>query len=145
MAGAIETITPANDAGHWDIVEGQGSLFHPSFSGVTLALVHGSAPDALVLCHEPTRTHMRGLPRYALPSLEALRDTALAAARVVNPDCTVAGVAINTHALDADAARELSASVEASIGLPCVDPFRDGAGRLAEALLEIGAARARGA
>ena len=142
MAGAVETITPAGAPDHWDIVEGQGSLFHPSFSGVTLALIHGSAPDALVLCHEPTRTHMRGLPRYALPSLERLRETALEAARVVNPACEVAGVAINTHALDADAARELLESTEATLGLACVDPFRDGADRLAAALLAIGAGRA---
>ena len=142
MAGAIETITPANAPEHWDVVEGQGSLFHPSFSGVTLALIHGSAPDALVLCHEPTRAHMRGLPRYPIPSLERLRDLALDAARVVNPDCTVAGVAVNTHALGADAARELLESIEASTGLPTVDPYRDGADRLAEALVRIGAARA---
>ena len=77
MAGAVEWLTPHNDADHWDLIEGQGSLFHPSFSGVTLALIHGGAPDALVLCHEPTRTHMRGLPGYALPSLERLRDLSL--------------------------------------------------------------------
>ena len=69
MSGAVETITPANeDPNHWDIIEGQGSLFHPSFSGVTAALIHGGAPDALVLCHEPTRTHMRGLPHQKVPT-----------------------------------------------------------------------------
>ena len=145
MAGAVESLTPANAPDHWDVVEGQGSLFHPSFSGVTLALLHGSAPHALVLCHEPTRTHMRGLPRYPVPSLERLRDLALEHARTVNPDCTVAGVAINTAALGAERAREQLAAVESSLGLPTVDPYRDGAGRLAEALLAIGAARADGA
>lgn len=145
MAGAIEMLTPANAPEHWDIVEGQGSLFHPSFSGVTLALLHGAAPDALVLCHEPTRTHMRGLPRYPLPSLERLRDLALDCARTVNADCTVAGVAVNTKALDAAAATALLGSMEDSLGLPCVDPFRDGAARLADALIGIGQARARAA
>ena len=86
MAGAIEWLTPDNEPGHWDLIEGQGSLFHPSYSGVTLALVHGGQPDALILCHEPTRAHMRGLPGYALPSLEALRDLSLAMARMVNPE-----------------------------------------------------------
>ena len=142
MAGAVESLTPANAPEHWDVVEGQGSLFHPSFSGVTLALVHGSAPDALVLCHEPTRAHMRGLPRYALPSLERLRDLALDCARTVNPECTVAGVAINTAALGAHEARRHLEAVEAELGLPTVDPFRDGAGPLADALLAIGAGRA---
>lgn len=134
MAGSIEALTPDNDADHWDLIEGQGSLFHVSYSGVTLALIHGGQPDALVLCHEPTRTHMRGLPGFALPSLEALRDLALATARIVNPEVKVIGIAINTAALDADAARDLLAETEARMGLPTVDPFRDGAGRLVDAL-----------
>src|SRR6188472_4635477 len=104
MAGSIEVLTPENDADHWDLIEGQGSLFHASYSGVTLALIHGGQPDALVLCHEPTRTHMRGLPGYALPSLEALRELALATARIVNPDVAVTGIAINTAGLDEAAA-----------------------------------------
>ena len=87
MAGAVEHLTPDNDADHWDMIEGQGSLFHASYSGVTMALIHGGAPDALILCHEPTRTHMRGLPEYSLPSLSELRDLALTLAKVVNPDC----------------------------------------------------------
>ena len=69
MAGSIEHLTPDNEPDHWDLIEGQGSLFHASFSGVTMALIHGGQPDALVLCHEPTRKHMRGLPDYGLPSL----------------------------------------------------------------------------
>ncbi|MGP1356696.1 DUF1611 domain-containing protein, partial [Roseicyclus sp.] len=81
MAGSIEWLTPDNDADHWDMIEGQGSLFHVSYSGVTMALIHGGAPDALILSHEPTRPHMRGLPGYAMPSLEALRDLALPVAR----------------------------------------------------------------
>jgi uncharacterized NAD-dependent epimerase/dehydratase family protein len=71
ISGAVEVVAPENDPDHWDLIEGQGSLFHPSFAGVTTGLIHGSQPDALVLCHEPTRTHMRGLPHYGLPSLEA--------------------------------------------------------------------------
>ncbi|HAV08317.1 MAG TPA: DUF1611 domain-containing protein, partial [Rhodobacteraceae bacterium] len=75
MAGSIEWLTPDNEADHWDLIEGQGSLYHVSYSGVTLALVHGGQPDALVVCHEPTRAHMRGLPGYQLPTLEQVRDT----------------------------------------------------------------------
>jgi hypothetical protein len=77
MAGSIEYLTPDNDPDHWDLIEGQGSLFHVSYSGVTMALIHGGQPDALILSHEPTRTHMRGLPDYTPPSLQTLRDTAL--------------------------------------------------------------------
>ncbi|MEO1491107.1 MAG: N-acetyltransferase DgcN [Pseudomonadota bacterium] len=134
MAGAVEHITPDNEADHWDLIEGQGSLFHPSYSGVTMALVHGGQPDALVLCHEPTRTHMRGLPHYDLPSLEDLRDTALHLARRVNPDCVVTGCAVNTAALNEADAEAYLAETEARMGLPCVDPFRHGAGRLVDAL-----------
>lgn len=134
MAGSVEWLTPNNDADHWDLIEGQGSLFHASYSGVTLALVHGGAPDALILCHEPTREHMRGLPDYSLPSLEALRDVALTLAQVVNPDCKVVGISVNTAALSDDEAKTLLAEIESRMGLPTVDPFRDSAARLASAL-----------
>lgn len=134
MAGSVEWLTPDNDADHWDLIEGQGSLFHASYSGVTLALIHGGQPDALVLCHEPTRDHMRGLPGYKLPSLEALRDLALTMAKMVNPDCKVIGISINTAAMSEADARAYLAEVEARLGLPTVDPFRDGAERLVDAL-----------
>ena len=136
MAGSIEYLTPDNDDDHWDLIEVQGSLFHPSYSGVTLALVHGGAPDALILCHEPTREHMRGLPGYSLPSLKQLQRTALELAQVVNPDCKVVGVSINTSQLDDEAAIALLEQVESEMGLPTIDPFRQGADRLADALAE---------
>jgi uncharacterized NAD-dependent epimerase/dehydratase family protein len=137
MAGSVEWLTPDNDPDHWDLIEGQGSLFHVSYSGVTLALVHGGQPDALILCHEPGRDHMRGLPDYQLPSLEALRDMALALARVANPACVVLGCAINTQKMTDDEARAYCAEVEARMGLPTVDPFRHGAARLVDAMLAM--------
>ncbi|MGY3439006.1 MULTISPECIES: N-acetyltransferase DgcN [unclassified Marinovum] len=137
MAGSVEWLTPDNDADHWDIIEGQGSLFHVSFSGVTLALIHGGQPDALILSHEPTRSHMRGLPGYTLPSLERLRDTALPLAQVANPDCQVVGISINTVNMAEDEALAYMAEVEARMGLPTVDPMRQGAERLAAALAAL--------
>jgi len=137
MAGAVEWLTPGNDADHWDLIEGQGSLFHISFSGVTLALIHGGQPDALILCHEPTRTHLRGLPDYAPPSLEELRDLSLDLAHIANPACQVAGVAINTASLDEAAARAHCDEVAARMGLPATDPYRFGADALAEALAAL--------
>lgn len=134
MAGSIEYLTPDNDPDHWDVVEGQGSLFHASFSGVTLALIHGSQPDALILCHEPTRSHMRGLPDYQLPSLSALSETGLQMARVVNPDVKVVGISVNTAGLGEDEARAYLARLEKEHGLPAVDPYRHGAGALVDAL-----------
>ncbi|MEL5878166.1 N-acetyltransferase DgcN [Cereibacter sphaeroides] len=137
MAGSIEYLTPDNDADHWDLIEGQGSLFHVSYSGVTLALIHGGQPDALVICHEPTRSHMRGLPDYKLPSIEQVRDAALAMARVANPACVAVGCSINTQALSDEEALAYCAEVEARTGLPTVDPFRHGAGRLVDALMAV--------
>lgn len=137
MAGAVEYLTPDNDADHWDMIEGQGSLFHVSYSGVTLALVHGGQPDALVLSHEPTRPHMRGLPGYALPSLEAVRDMSVSLARVANPKAEVIGISINTAAMGEDEALTYMEGVEKRMGLPTVDPFRQDAGRLCDALEAI--------
>lgn len=138
MAGAVEWLTPDNDADHWDMIEGQGSLFHASYSGVTMALIHGGQPDAFILSHEPTRTHMRGLPDYSLPSLEALRDLSLTMARIVNPDAQVVGISVNTQHLSDDEATKYLAKIEAEMGLPTVDPFRHGAGRLVDALVALG-------
>ncbi|WP_370399958.1 N-acetyltransferase DgcN [Sulfitobacter sp. JB4-11] len=137
MAGAVEYLTPDNDDDHWDIIEGQGSLFHVSYSGVTLALIHGGQPDALIICHEPTRTHMRGLPEYTPPSMQAVSDMALALAKVANPHCKVIGVSVNTQHLSQDEAEAYLAEVEAEMGLPAVDPFRQGAERLAEAIAAL--------
>ena len=134
MAGAVEYLTPDNDPDHWDHIEGQGSLFHVSYSGVTMALIHGGQPDALVLAHEPTRAHMRGLPGYALPSLEALRDMVLPIARIANPACQIMGVSVNTQHLSEEDALAYLAEVEGRMGLPTVDTFRQGAARLVDAL-----------
>jgi uncharacterized NAD-dependent epimerase/dehydratase family protein len=137
MAGAVEWLTPDNDPDHWDLIEGQGSLFHVSYSGVTLALVHGGQPDALILCHEPTRTHMRGLPDHGLPSLQQLRDTALPLARISNPACQVVGIAVNTQHMGEAEARAYLESVERDMGLPATDPYRFGSGKLVDALAAI--------
>jgi len=134
MAGAVEVLTPDNGADHWDLIEGQGSLFHASYSGVTMALIHGGSPDALVLCHEPTRKHMRGLPHFKVPSMDDLRPLALQLAQIVNPDCRVIGCAVNTAAMTEAEAEAYLAETEKRMGLPCVDPFRHGADRLVDAL-----------
>ncbi|MFY0679719.1 MAG: DUF1611 domain-containing protein [Thalassovita sp.] len=134
MAGSVEYVTPNNDPDHWDIIEGQGSLFHVSYSGVTMALIHGGQPDALIVCHEPTREHMRGLPGFALPSMAAVRDLALQLAQVANENAKVVGYAINTQKLDHAEALAYLAEVEAELGLPATDPFRFGAGKLVDAL-----------
>lgn len=134
ISGATEWLAPTNDPGHWDVIEGQGSLFHPSYAGVSLGLLHGAQPDVLVMCHEPTRTHMRGLPKRSLPSVGACIAANLAAARLTSPAVRCIGVAINTRALArADADRYL-ADLQDEVGLPCVDPLTTGVAALVDRL-----------
>ena len=134
ISGAVEALTPDADPDHWDVIEGQGSLMHPSFAGVTMGLIHGAQPDALVLCHEPTRTHMRGLPHYPIPSLEATMEISQRAARLTNPASIFVGVSVNTHALSAAEAEATLTRIAAQTGLPAVDPVRQGVGALVDAL-----------
>ncbi len=134
ISGAVETITPDNDDDHWDVVEGQGSLFHASYAGVTTGLIHGAQADALVLCHEPTRTHMRGLPTFALPELDECMAANLSMARLTNPQVKFVGMAINTAKLDEQAAESYLSEVEQAHGLPAIDPMRQGVGRIVDAL-----------
>ncbi|AUH00104.1 DUF1611 domain-containing protein [Prodigiosinella confusarubida] len=136
IAGAVETLTPANDADHWDVIEGQGSLFHPSFAGVTTGIIHGAQPDALVLCHEPTRKTMRGVD-YPIPDLADCMALNLAMARLTNPDCRFVGISVNTAALSDEEAILLMTNIENKLGLPTVDTFRQGVGRIVDQLATI--------
>lgn len=135
ISGAVEWLCPANDPDHWDLVEGQGSLFHPSFAGVSLGLLHGAQPDALVMCHEPTRPHMRGLPGRPLPDLETCIEANLEAARLTNPDVRCVGISINTANLEAGEAEALLKATEDRLGLPTVDPFRTGVAPIVDAVV----------
>jgi uncharacterized NAD-dependent epimerase/dehydratase family protein len=135
VAGAAEQLSPDNAPGHWDVIEGQGALFHPAYAGVTLGLLHGSQPDALVLCHDPARSTIEGYPNHPIPDLQVAIDRYLEAARLTNPAVTCVGISINSSSLaEADwqrYARELSAELQ----LPVVDPMRGGVQALATALL----------
>ena len=137
IAGAIETISPENSPEHWDVIEGQGSLFHASFAGVTMGLIHGSQPDALILCHEPTRTHMRGLPSYSLPDIKTCIDTNIAAAQLTNKAVKCVGISVNSSNLEEAEALLYMEALEKELGLPVVDPFRQGVARLVEQLKEL--------
>ncbi len=134
ISGAIEWLAPANDPDHWDVIEGQGSLFHASFAGVSMGLLHGAQPDALVLCHEPTRTHMRGLPDYPLPGLKDCLETNLVAARLTNPEVRAVGVAVNTSQMPDGGSGALLRRIEDELGLPAVDPFKSGVAPIVDRL-----------
>ena len=134
ISGAVEWLSPDNEDDHWDIVEGQGSLFHPSFAGVTTGLIHGAQPDALVLCHEPTRTHMRGLPGFPIPDLGECMDASLRVAYLTNPGARFVGVAVNTSRLGEQEADEYLKRTEQALGLVTVDPLRNGVARIIDQL-----------
>ncbi|WP_252176306.1 N-acetyltransferase DgcN [Endozoicomonas sp. 4G] len=126
ISGATETLSPDNREAHWDIVEGQGSLSHPAFAGVSMGLLHGSQPDALVICHALNRSHMRGLPHTAFPSLEETIELNVAAAKLTNPDVKVVGITVNTSSVSVEEGRAYCDQVSKALSLPCVDPVRDG-------------------
>jgi uncharacterized NAD-dependent epimerase/dehydratase family protein len=140
LAGAAERLVlEGRDRGGellW--VEGQGSLVHPVYSGVTLGLYHGSAPHLLVLCHEAGRTHIEGAGGgpHPIPPLGELVELHERMALPARP-ARVAAVAVNTRALDEDEARAALAAAEEETGLPADDPVRFGAAKLVDAVLAV--------
>ena len=125
-AGAAEVLSPDAAPDHWDVIEGQGSLFHPSYAAVSLGLLHGSQPDVFVVCHEPGREHLVGHPDFALPSLAETIDLTLRLGRRTNPRIRCGGISLNTAGLVASAAREVLARESMLLGLPAADPMREG-------------------
>lgn len=137
VAGVAERLSPANDPDHWDVIEGQGSLFHPAYAGVSLGLLHGSQPDAIILCHEATRTHLDGYPGFPLVDLETGIERHLQMARLTNPAVRCAGVSLQTANLPPAERLGALEALERRLGLPCVDPAVTGTGRLVQALQQI--------
>jgi uncharacterized NAD-dependent epimerase/dehydratase family protein len=126
-AGAAEILSPAAAAQHWDVVEGQGSLFHPAYAGVALGLLHGSQPDVIVVCHEIGRKEMLGHPGYGVPEVSEAIDMNLRLGRRTNPAIRCAGVSINTFGMSESDANRLLAVESSRLGLPVADPIRAGA------------------
>ena len=140
IAGAAErlVVQGAERGGEMLLVEGQGSLLHPAYSGVTLGLVHGSAPHAYVLCHEAGQRFVDEDERYPIPPLTELIDLHERMSLLARP-ATVAAIALNTRRLDEDAARAAVAAAEDETGLPADDPVRFGAARIVDALAVLAA------
>lgn len=124
IAGAAELLSPAAAPDHWDVVEGQGSIFHPSYAGVSLGLLHGTQPDVLVLCHEATRDKVLGLENFPIPGLTEAIELHLTLARRTNPTVRCAGVSLNTSRLPAEQAPLVLAAVSTRLKLPVADPMR---------------------
>lgn len=137
IAGAAEILSPDAAPDHWDVIEGQGSLFHPAYAGVSLGLLHGSQPDVFVLCHEPGREQLLGYPEFPTPSLPEAIARHIAMGSLTNPKIRCAGVSFNTSALRPAEAEALMRDTAQSLGLPVADPMRGGASleRLVESCL----------
>ena len=135
IAGAAEHLSPDNTPDHWDVIEGQGSLYHPAYAGVTLGLLHGSQPDAIVLCHDPSRRTIDEYPDFPIPDLRVAIDDYLRAGRLTNPAVRCVGLSINTSSLSDTDSAEYLRRVTAELGLPVCDPVRTGVDALVATLL----------
>ena len=138
LAGAAERLVVEGSRRGGDLlwVEGQGSLAHPAYSGVTMGLIHGSAPHAYVFVHKARATHVEGYPDHPLPDLRELIDLHERASLTLRP-ARVAAVALHTGALGEDDARAEIARVAEHTGLPTDDPVRFGPDRVLDAVLNL--------
>lgn len=138
LSGAVEVLSPDNDPDHWDVIEGQGSLFHPAYAGVSLGLLHGAQADALVLCHELGRMTIDGdYQDFPLPELEEIIKTNLALGRLTNSQVQLAGISVNSSSLDENGATQAMAELEDVHKVPVVDPVRTGVAKLVDFLEKI--------
>ena len=123
ISGAVEWLSPDNADNHWDIIEGQGSLFHPSFAGVSLGLLHGSQPDKFIVCHEPTRTNMRGV-ESKLPDISEVISKTSELGKLTNPNIECVGIALNTSNMS-NGSEDLKKEISDKYSIPCLDPLKD--------------------
>ena len=126
LTGAAEVLSPENDQEHWDVIEGQGSIFHPGFLQVTIGLLIGSQPDAFVVCHDPLRKTVSGWPSFPLPSVADVIARTVSIGKLTNPFIRCVGVALNTSKVAPAERATLLTQYAAQTGLPCVDPVLDG-------------------
>jgi uncharacterized NAD-dependent epimerase/dehydratase family protein len=136
VSGAAEVLSPDNDDDHWDVIEGQGSLFHPGYAAVTLGLMHGSQPDAFVVCHQAGRTIIEAFPDYPAPTIPELIELTLATGRLTNPAIRCVGISINTCGMSDTERQTCLDEISSETGLPCVDPVATGVGPLVDHIID---------
>lgn len=134
LPGVVELLSPDAAPDHWDLIEGQGSLFHPAYAAVSLGLLHGSQPDAFVVCHEAGRVCVGGYPDFPLPGFAECIDLHLRCGRRLNPGIACVGISLNTSRLPASERAAAVREVAHETGLPCVDPLLDGTGAIIDRL-----------
>lgn len=136
LTGAAEVLSPDAAPGHWDVIEGQGGMFHPGYLQVSVGLLVGSQPDAFVVCHDPLRPHVNGWPDYPLPSIADVITRSIAVGSLTNPGIRCVGVSLNTSRVPAAERGPLLSRHSAEHGLPCVDPLVEGTAAIVDRLLE---------
>ena len=122
VSGASELLSPDNDAAHWDMIEGQGGLYHPGYAAVSVGLLLGSQPDAFVVCTEAGRTHIGGWPDFEVPTIQAVIDRTISIGRQVNPAIRCVGISANTSMLSGGERSAYLKDLSDQYGLPAVDP-----------------------
>ena len=135
VTGAAELLSPANTPDHWDVIEGQGALFHPGYLQVTVGLLVGSQPDAFVVCHDPLRKSITGWDSFPLPTIREVIDRTVLIGQLTNPAIRCVGVALNTAKIPPAERDAVLARYRDGVGLPCVDPLLDGTGPIVDQLL----------
>lgn len=136
ISGAVEMMTPDIPENDFYVIEGQGSLYHPSFAGVSLGLLHGAAPDYIIMCHEPNRAHMRGLPHYKGVDLKTCIEANLQMGAITNPNIKCIGISCNTSAMTEDEAKDYLKKIAQEFNLPATDPFRFGVAEFVNVLCQ---------
>lgn len=126
ISGGIEELSPAADENHWDVIEGQGSLYNPAFAGVSLGLLHGAQADVLVMCHEANRPHIKGLPHMPIPDMADCIELNLKHARLTNPNVRLGGISLNCRTISKEESAKQRAMLQAEFGVPCFDPMITG-------------------
>ncbi|MEM1110544.1 MAG: DUF1611 domain-containing protein [Pseudomonadota bacterium] len=126
VSGAAEVLSPANDDDHWDVVEGQGGIFHPGYAAVSHGLLIGSQPDAFVVCHAAGREYVEGWEDFPLPTIGEVIDRTIAIGKLTNPAIRCVGISVNSSSLPDIERLDYLAALSTRYGLPCVDPLRDG-------------------
>ena len=134
VSGAAETLSPDNEPDHWDIIEGQGSIFHPGYAAVSMGLLMGSQPDAFVVCHEAGRTHIAGWPEFEVPTIREVIDRTIAIGKQTNRAIKCVGISVNTSKLTEHESKDFIESLENVFSVPVTDPIRFGVENIVRAI-----------
>ena len=134
VSGAAETLSPDAPESHWDVIEGQGGILHPGYAAVSMGLLMGSQPDAIVVCTDATRETIVGWPDFPLPSIQDVIDLTLRIGSVVNPAIRVVGISANASGLEEAQRAEYLRTLSETYGVPAVDSVATGVGAIVDVL-----------